>query len=694
MKFPLGLGMVLAMVAGANAANAQAAPPLTSAPATTTQTGGSPSASTNGLVRYDPVFFTNAQPETAWDMIDRIPGFTFDGGENVRGFAGAAGNVLIDGTRPTTKQENLQNILQRIPANQVDHIDVIRGGAPGVDMQGRTVMANVVRKGGQGTSGAVTVSDIFYDDGRNAPNVKLEMTRKDGPRTFEFQLKGNAYVDDGAGDGPRIRTDAQGNTLIRSNLEAQAGGKTAAVTSSYETPLAGGKFRINGRASYDRYTDIEDDSLWFPAPDIQHLFSNQEYDQGELGLHWSKTLSPRSSLETLAIQQVSKTNYISLFTAAGDDEQFYYKDHGGESIVRGVYRFRKNDKFSTEFAAEGAYNFQTSATDYDVNGAVIALPAADIRVAEKRAEVSGQATWRPDKKFNLEAGVRAEVSNIGSTGDVVLSKTLFYPKPRVVLTWSPNDRNQLRLRFEREVGQLNFSDFAASSNLGQGGSQVSAGNPDLVPQQSWVAEAAYERHIKDMVFVVTARRSWIADVIDRYPIYDPAGVYDAPGNIGSAIENDLEVNFTVPLDRFGVKHGQFKGQATFRHSEVTDPTTGVERRISGQHPWDGEFHFNQEIPNRHLNYGVDVYNYWRRTNYLFSEIDVYRLKMWGEVFIEYKPKPNLSFRAEVDNIGSRGFERQLFVYTGPRNTSPLAYIDDRKQDFGPIFILRVRKSFG
>jgi hypothetical protein len=57
----------------------------------------------------------------------------------VRGFEGAAGDVLIDGELPTSKSDDLESVLRRIPASQVARIDLIRGGAPGIDMHGKVV---------------------------------------------------------------------------------------------------------------------------------------------------------------------------------------------------------------------------------------------------------------------------------------------------------------------------------------------------------------------------------------------------------------------------------------------------------------------------------------------------------------------------------------------------------------------------
>ena len=90
-------------------------------------------------------------------------------------------------------------------------------------------------------------------------------------------------------------------------------------------------------------------------------------------------------------------------------------------------------------------------------------------------------TWRATPKFTVEAGLRLEDSTISSTGDVVLTKTLFYPKPRILLSWNVDKNTQLRARAERVLGQLNFNDFVATSNLSAAG--VNAGNPTLNPDQ-------------------------------------------------------------------------------------------------------------------------------------------------------------------------------------------------------------------
>ena len=131
---------------GLAAPDAQAAAPAPTPETLAAANVASETATERGVIAYPPSFFEASRPSTALDMISRLPGFRLDGGDNARGFAGTAGNVLINGERPTTKSENLEGILKRISASAVERIELIRGGAPGIDMQGKTILANVVIK--------------------------------------------------------------------------------------------------------------------------------------------------------------------------------------------------------------------------------------------------------------------------------------------------------------------------------------------------------------------------------------------------------------------------------------------------------------------------------------------------------------------------------------------------------------------
>ena len=45
----------------------------------------------DGIVSYQAAYFETFNALNAWDMVQRVPGFSVDNGDDVRGFGGAAG---------------------------------------------------------------------------------------------------------------------------------------------------------------------------------------------------------------------------------------------------------------------------------------------------------------------------------------------------------------------------------------------------------------------------------------------------------------------------------------------------------------------------------------------------------------------------------------------------------------------------
>ncbi len=142
---------------------------------------------------------------------------------SVRGFAGAAGNVLIDGQRPTIKTDSLSRHPGRITIDQVERIDLIRGGAPGIDMQGRTVIANVIRKKVDTFQQVFSArSFIFAQTGHTIPGWNYQATRSAQATTSSISrlARGISY-DDSVGHGWRYRWDAGTGALDADHARRQ-----------------------------------------------------------------------------------------------------------------------------------------------------------------------------------------------------------------------------------------------------------------------------------------------------------------------------------------------------------------------------------------------------------------------------------------------------------------------------------------
>ncbi len=657
-----------------------------------------PQAEASGVTSYPPSFFAAQNPGTALDMIGRIPGFSLDRGNDVGGFEGAAGNALIDGQRPSSKADSIDQILQRIPAAKVERIDVIRGGAPGIDMQGKTVIANVILKKGGGARALLEVRNYVLTDGRDFAAFKAEASGNFGDRSWEVALRGGSNPDNGISTGGRgVTLFADGRTPVTSELNALGLEVNGTATGAFETPLAGGRLRLNGRAFQDKYNNPETDRILSPTPGIQHFGFSQHTIDTELGGRFARTLGAATNVELVGLRTTRDRDADSTSNVQGSASDFLNHQESSETILRGVIKRRFGQQVALEAGAEGADNHLDSRTTYVIDTVAQVLPAANVRVEEKRSEVFAKATWRPGAAWTIDAALRYESSDISSSGDVVLAKSLAFAKPRLAVSWTPIPATQLRLRFEREVGQLDFNDFVASSNL-TNSLGVTAGNPNLNPEQDWVIEGVVEQQLwKGASLIFTARHFDITDVVDRGPVFASDGtVFDRPTNIGAGKREALIVDFTLPFDALGWKGALLKGELARRWTEVTDPTTGQKRAISFIHPTDWNFSFSRDLPRQRLNLGVDVFGGFSQTSYRFNLIETFKLRTFVQPYAEWKPKPGLSLRIELPLVTApRTRLRDNFkIFPGPRSAGGAPDIEDRAFPFPRGIYVRLRQDFG
>lgn len=639
-----------------------------------------------GVTIYQPDFFASAQPTTALDMVNRIPGFSYDGGDSARGFAGTAANVLIDGQRPTSKSDSIDSILGRIPASDVERIELIRGGAPGIDMHGRTVMANVIRKKGAETNVTLSVQDNLFADGHTIPGGSILFSKRIGDRTFDGQLSRYSSLDDSVGDG-RINVIPASGPQTSLNARTAGHGGGVGFMGSYKGPDLGGRLSANLKIEETYFNQ----GLSYGLPATVVVNDHQRSRDGEIGLNYERKFGPYD-LELIGLQRLERDSATEYATAPGDQAYFGQNTRTGESILRAVIHYSPISALTLEGGGEGVYNFLTSNERFIDNGTAISLPSSDVSVDETRGELFGQATWKINPKLTLEAGARFEFSKISEQGDTSNSRTFFYPKPRLLLTWDARENTQVRLRVERKLGQLNFSNFV--SNVDLKGSLVNAGNPELRPDDHWQFEAAVEQRFwgKGSV-VVTVLHDEINDVSDYVPLVGSNPPIDGPGNIGKGTQDQLDIEGQIPLDKIGIPGGLLKTTTLWRVSSVTDPVTHQDRRISGERPDVLQGTFQQDLPQWKSTWSLTYFKGWRETYYRLGEIDRYHIgNQYVQFEWDYKPAKGLLIVAQVDNLVPFKFYRHRTIWDGARGASPVDFDDYRAIQSQPRLWLKIRKT--
>lgn len=664
---------------------------LAAAPAAAQSDAGDPAtaAGQGAVLVYPAAFFASANPGTALDMVQRLPGFALDIGDiDARGLAGAVGNVLVDGARPTSKGDTLYEVLQRIPAGSVERIELIRGGTPGIDMHGRAVVADVILKRTPKTEIVVESNAYVYDDFGLGPSLKASYTRRAGDRTTEASVFATTDRSGYAAQGTRIRSDADGAPLQAARLDQHDRYQDYDARGAIQRPFRGGKLHANAVLDDTRSGDGVTTSILSGPGDDERVEEGVRYPNGEIGFTWTGTPGPRTTLELTGLQRLNRLTYRGMSTSAGTDTLFASAATGSESVLRLTDTVRPSGKWTFQGGGEIAYNLLDTTSAYAEDGVPVALPDAAVRVSELRGEAFAQATWQPSGLLTVDGTLRGELSRIAETGDTRRARTFAYPKPKLQVTWLPGTGHQLRLRLEQDVAQLDFGDFAASTNLALG--TVAGGNADLRPQRSDVIEAAYERRFwKKGAVSLTLRHSAVSDVVDILPL---AGGIDATGNIGRGRSDLAQLSLTLPFDRLGVKNALLKLDGSAVRSRVTDPLTGMRRSFAFQPPYDCSVSFTHDLKGGRFSYGFEhACNVDRYRRYLTAELRTERVPPAASVYGQWKPSNALTLRLDIGNLVDGRRETLRDVYDGARDAAPLLYREDRSTRRGRHAYLQVRK---
>lgn len=385
-----------------------------------------------GVLVFAPDFFAEQQPNTALDMVNRVPGFSVEDGSGSRGFEGAVGNVLINGARPASKNDTGSNVLSRTPAGQVERIELVRGGAPGIDMQGYSVVANVILKSERSRQHTLTTYASLFDGGQDLYGVNYQFTARDGERSWGLTLSDGISSSDSNGTGRVLRTDANGGVLRDESFFNDGYGGGDSIRGNYSGPMAGGKVDLTARYGIN---DWHSQQLQTSATTRRESRDNSDGDSGEFGAVYSRPLGERWKLETRFIHQFESfsgtATYRQTLNGTDSPEQvFAYDGNSSETILRGLLRFERSPRLTFETGGELAYNMLATEQAFSIGGVAVPLPSASVTVEETRGEAFGKTTFRLNPKLTLEGGLRLEASTISQSGDADQEKSFFSPRRR------------------------------------------------------------------------------------------------------------------------------------------------------------------------------------------------------------------------------------------------------------------------
>lgn len=671
-------------------------------PAPDTTPGPAPDAPSN-VTSYKPEFFTQFRPNTALDMVMRVPGFAFQDNGGGRGFAGSAGNVLIDGERPPSRSDSLSSVIARIPAGGVERIDVIRGAADGIDMQGRAIIANVIRKADTGVTGSMTAALSVNDAGDMSPNATLQLRNQAGGELMEGSV--TALHSEGSGENVFVRRTLAGDVLRQGRSPNESEFNRIAATGVWETTLMGGKLRVNGQAYALNFT--LGSAARFTIPGGGQDSDSQETEfGGEAGIRYSRNLDGDYALELVAFQALGSEKTQRDFRSAGVIGQPDFTSGsvgertGGESILRATLQSPAMGGWSYEGGGEVVFNFSERNNAFSFNGAPFQLGGDRSRVEELRTDGFITGKWKPSPQLSIEAGSRFEWSRISAdTNAGVSEKSLTYIKPRVNLSWTPEQGTQWGLRVERKVDQLDFDSFASSAAFEE--EIFGIGNPEAEPEKLWETELRYERQFGGQnSLVLSYTHKLYEDVLGRTILTvpgtppDPDQEFEITRNGGEARVGLLNLTGAFELDSWGMPGGILNVGGTLIDSRLTDPVTGEAHGVNQSNPWTWNASLQQTLGNGDLRWSVFLQNSSTQNEWLPHYINTYEGSLFAGVGLTLKPWEGWTFNVAANNLLAGDSVSRFDFYESARTPgAQLTYREINASKARRNFNLSVRKNF-
>ncbi|MGQ0590727.1 MAG: TonB-dependent receptor plug domain-containing protein [Sphingosinicella sp.] len=689
--------LLLALLASAAPAFAQDADPPADpnapAPVATTQPGA------EGARTYTPADFARFSPRSALDMLNNVPGFSIDAGDTQRrGLGLATTNVLINGERYSGRSTDIFTELRRINAANVIRIEIVDGATlnvPGLAGQ----VANVITR-----SGALAGNFAWR------PQLRARRTPPrllDGEVSLNGALGGTNYTLSLANTsrrngnaGPELVITPTGDILDVRDEVLFVNEDAPRISGSVRRTFGNGSI-LNANAAFGLFIfDIGEDGFRTGPgqPDRTRILREQEREYNyELGGDYELDLAG-GRLKLIGVHRFEHSPYEQTLTIDYSDgrpregQRFTQTGDEAETILRGEYRWT-GGRNEWQVSLEGALNRLDVENELFnlAGGTYVPVPgtATASIVEEQRAEATLTYGRPLSPELTLQAALGAEYSVLSQTGANGLTRSFFRPKGFVNLSWRPDANTDISARVERVVGQLNFFDFVASSNVSAGTSN--AGNANLVPPQRWNGQIQARRNLGAWGSV-TARLygSLITDIVDVIPI---GATGQSPGNIdGTATLIGLQWISTFNFDPIGWRGAKVDMNLQFQTHRLDDPLTGVRRAFNETMTRQLEINFRHDIPSTDWAWGVNAFQYRQSAGFRLDQRFQF-LDTPGSlgVFVEHKDVFGLTVRASVDNLLDTNESFSRTFYDGRRNAtnSNILFREDRDRFYGPVFTISI-----
>jgi hypothetical protein len=618
---------------------------------------------TEGVRVFEPEYYDEFDPISARELVFRTPGFNMDQDDGGRGLAGVRSNILINGMRPPPKGQSVEQQLREIPVDAVERIELIDAGArQDIDMQGYPQVINVV-----------TVADkpAYYEavtqlhhagtgdlDQENASNVEFEGTSTLPVGVHELTLRGNYRNQDNQNPGEFVAIDpANPEQRISSVNKWGRDNYGLLVAADLVLPAASTIQVTAGVNSFEQQSAplvIADSGGFEPV----RQRSQNANDNHDLSGEYYRPFGASSNLMFALVDSGFEQENASSLTEAGTVRASLREGEGGESAMRARVTQNLNERLVVRSEATMAFNFFEGGFRLFENGVEIPVAGSENRVEEDRNSVEGSVDWNFSERWTLQGSVGLESYDITSANASSGKQT--DPMGSFAVSFRPQPRTTWKLESVRDIGQLSFDEFLASSNLSS--EIITAGATALEPERFWEHTASYDRRFGDVgVLQFSLSRRTVDNPVRQVALSDELIVAQ---NSRPETLDSFNARVEYPFERFGREDLVLAINGYLSDSEAIDPITLEDREISGQTTRQLWLEFRRDPGTSRLAWGATIGRSESAANYAVRSISVDRNSEEWETYVEWEVIDGLKLRANVN--GPRWYDASTSFYGAVR----------------------------
>lgn len=656
----------------------------------------------NPVLSYDLEYFQRFEPVSVGEMLKRVPGATFTSdvleydGVQLRGLPPGFTQVLINGRRAPGGEADRSFFVDRIPAELVERIEIVRAPRADQPSDGIAGTLNIVTKesasfeGGFAKAGA-----LINEDGEVRPSAALAYAaRLNDTTTFwaalNYQQRRNPKRKESlrfgaVTDGP---LDATNDEFDNSELQTDTrDGTDFSGNAELSTEIFGGNLRLGG-FFVDTDRDEDETSLTFDGPELEpdgaevqaERIGQQTYaltasgefplGPGELGLAagWSG-FREKTDVTVLEGDSVDEAELDGTETLRIKDDEF----SGTLSYGFG------SDALKVKLGVDVLAKTRSGANRvFDDEGEEDGPAAGAIyRIRENRYDPYVRLTLQPLADVTVDAGLRYEItrrtvtSNAEAGEDATASARYETESlnPSLHLRYAPTADDLFRASLARTVRRPNYDLISPyRQEESPGDDDETLGNPDLRNERAWGIDIGYERRLgRAGIFGVNAFYRKITDLTELVATgeeADAGGQVFQPRNIGDGKVWGLEFDFSAPLTVLGMADTGLFANYTYLDSETRDPFTGETRRFNNQPHHVYNVGFIQTLRSVDASFGASLSGRSKAVESNFDETVELTYRPDLEAFVEKRLGRNFVLRFTASNLLDRTKREAFRKYDG------------------------------